>query len=96
MMQAIRRTYGQHDWGPVLGDIEHARHECEQCGKVKPVKATQQGGYGAHGNEGPYYTGGGGGGPIGRKKTPRAKRLRRVGTSEGRRHGWTDGTDRSR
>ena len=62
MIQAIRCTYGQHDWGPILGDIDNARHPCEQCGKVKPVKATQQGGYsGAHGNESGWFSGGGGG-----------------------------------
>ena len=63
MMQAIRCKSGHHDWGPILGDIDHARHECEQCGKVKTVKATPPRGYGgANGKEGIYYAGGGSGG----------------------------------
>ena len=52
MMQAIWCRRGHHDWGPILGDIENARHECEQCGKVEPFKATAPRGYGGpHGSE---------------------------------------------
>jgi hypothetical protein len=40
MMQAIRCRFGHHDWGPILGDIDNARHECEQCGKVQRIKAA--------------------------------------------------------
>ena len=56
MMQAIRCKLGRHEWGPILGDIEHARHECEQCGKVQPSKPRPQRGYGGpHGNEHGYF-----------------------------------------
>jgi len=40
MMQAIRCKFGHHEWGPFLGPIGDTRHECEKCGKVKPVTAT--------------------------------------------------------
>ncbi len=65
MMQAIRCRSGHHDWGPITGDIEHTRHECEQCGKVKTVKATPPRGYGGpNGSGSGLYSGGpdGGGG----------------------------------
>ena len=63
MLQAIRCKFGHHDWGPILGKIEEARHECEGCGKVKPIKVTPSRGYGgAHGNESHLHHGGGGGG----------------------------------
>ena len=38
MMQPIRCKLGHHEWGPILGDIEHATHECEHCGTLKPIK----------------------------------------------------------
>jgi len=58
MMQAIRCKSGHHDWGPITGDIEHTRHECEQCGKVETVKATPPRGYGgASGQEAIYWAG---------------------------------------
>jgi hypothetical protein len=38
MMQAIRCKTGRHEWGPILGDIQHSHHKCEACGTVKPVK----------------------------------------------------------
>jgi hypothetical protein len=38
MMQAIRCKAGHHEWGPILGDIDHAHHKCEHCGTVKPIK----------------------------------------------------------
>ena len=34
---AIRCKFGHHNWGPILGGIEQARHECEECGAVKPI-----------------------------------------------------------
>ena len=40
MMQAIRCKFGHHDWGPILGKIEDAHHECAHCGKVKPIKVS--------------------------------------------------------
>ena len=62
MMQAIRCKFGHHEWGPILGPIGESRHECENCGKVKAVKARPPRGYGGPGgNEGRHYTGGGGG-----------------------------------
>ncbi len=63
MMQAIRCKFGHHDWGPITGDIEHVRHECEQCTKVKPVKVTPSRGYRSpHAKGIGFYEGGGGGG----------------------------------
>ena len=41
MLQAIRCKFGHHDWGPILGAVGEARHECEACGKVKPIKVTR-------------------------------------------------------
>jgi hypothetical protein len=62
MTQAIRCQFGHHDWGPIIGGISDTRHECEQCGKVKPVKATPPRGYGGpNGSDGGFYSGGGGG-----------------------------------
>ena len=62
MMQAVRCKFGQHDWGPILGKIEEPRHQCEACGKEKPVKAAAPRGYGGpHGNESGFHIGGGGG-----------------------------------
>lgn len=60
MMQTIRCKTGHHEWGPILGDIEHSRHECERCGKVQTLKATPPRGYRANssGQEGIYYAGG--------------------------------------
>ena len=61
MIQAIRCKFGHHDWGPITGGIEHTRDECDQCGKVKPVRGTPQRGYGGpHGSESGSY-----GGPSG-------------------------------
>ena len=41
MTQAIRCKFGKHDWGPILGKVEEARQECEECGAVKPIKVTR-------------------------------------------------------
>jgi hypothetical protein len=38
MMQAIRCTFGHHDWGPIIGAIDEALHECTRCGRMKPIK----------------------------------------------------------
>jgi hypothetical protein len=54
--QAIRCKFGHHNWGPILGDIEHARHECEECGAVKPILVTSP-------PRDPTGSGGGGEGP---------------------------------
>ena len=59
MVQAIRCKLGHHDWGPILGAVGEARHECEGCGKVKSIKVTPTRGYGgAHGNESGFHDGG--------------------------------------
>ncbi len=59
MTQEIRCKFGHHDWGPILGGISDARQECEQCGKVKPVKAAPPRGYGGpNGSDGGFYSGG--------------------------------------
>ena len=62
VMQAVRCRFGHHDWGPILGDIDNPRRECEQCGNVKSVRATAPRGYaGPHASESGFHDGGGGG-----------------------------------
>jgi hypothetical protein len=57
MKQAIRCKTGHHDWGPLLGDIEHSHHKCEACGTVRQVKVKaprrDPGGSGMTGSGGP-------------------------------------------
>ena len=55
--QAMRCKTGHHEWGPILGDIDHAHHKCEHCGTVKPIKVRaprrDPGGSGMTGPSGP-------------------------------------------
>ena len=49
MMQALRCRLGHHHWGPIVGVIDSARYECEQCGKVQSIKTTlPPAAYGGH------------------------------------------------
>ena len=77
MIQAIRCTYGQHDWGPSLA-ISTRTSRVRAMRKVKPAKPPNKAATAAPTGMRAAGLAAAAGGALGRKKTPRAERLRRV------------------